>query len=94
MLPGFILSTDRMVWPSVAGGSANQWICMNAPFWDDLNALRNAIPKDFPFWLMAATWHTHRSFEEDARTAGKFLGPQPRAYKLAEPRQSLAISRL
>jgi hypothetical protein len=74
-----ILSADTMVWPSVVSGSRNQWIGMNAPFWDDLNALKNAISKDFgeshPFWLIAATWHTDRSFEEEADTPGKFLGP-------------------
>jgi len=52
---------------------------MNAPFWEDLDALRNAIPPDFdekhPFWFVAATWHTDIGFPNEEKQHGKILGP-------------------
>ena len=52
---------------------------MNAPFWEDLNALRNAIPLEFdrerPYWVIAATWHTDVGFRAEEARPGKVLGP-------------------
>jgi hypothetical protein len=84
-----ILSADTMVWPSIFTPTATpdtgpelplpEWIGMNAPFWDDLNALQKAVPPDFgqehPFWIIAATWHTDIGFKEEEKREGKILGP-------------------
>src|ERR1700683_1152995 len=86
-----VLSADWMVWPSIFKTSVSlhrrpklpqpDWIGPNAPFWEDLNALRNAIPHGYgnehPHWLIAATWHTDLGFEKEARLEGKILGPHP-----------------
>jgi hypothetical protein len=86
-----VLSADWMVWPSIFKTRVSldrrpklpqpDWIGPNAPFWEDLNALRNAIPHGYgsehPHWLIAATWHTDLGFEEEARLEGKILGPHP-----------------
>ncbi|MGA2435284.1 MAG: hypothetical protein ABSG25_08365 [Bryobacteraceae bacterium] len=84
-----VLSADTMVWPSIFKSTVTldlgpelplpEWAGMNVPFWEDLNALRNAIPQEFgqdhPFWLIAATWHTDIGFNEEERREGKILGP-------------------
>jgi hypothetical protein len=83
-----------MVWPSIfAPPTATQrssvelalpeWVGVNTPFWDDLNALRTAIPEDYggkhPYWVIAATWHTDTSFADEGKREGKMLGPYPTA---------------
>ena len=89
-----VLSADTMVWPSIFGTTAFKisasldrvpklpqpdWIGPNAPFWEDLNALRRAIPHGYgnehPFWLIAATWHTDLGFKNEERLEGKMVGP-------------------
>jgi hypothetical protein len=84
-----VLSADTMVWPSIFKSSATldcgpelplpQWVGANVPFWDDLDALRSAVPPEFgkkhPFWFIAATWHTDAGFAEEERQSGKILGP-------------------
>ena len=84
-----VLSADTMVWPSIFNSTVTldcgpglplpQWVGMNMPFWDDLAALRTAIPagfgKNHPFWLIAATWHTDVSFTKEEGQKGKILGP-------------------
>jgi hypothetical protein len=84
-----VLSADRVIWPSIFKITVSldngpelpepDWIGMNAPFWEDLNALRKAIPNEFgrdhPFWLIAATWHTDIGFREEERQKGRILGP-------------------
>jgi hypothetical protein len=84
-----VLSADRMVWPSIFKTTVlpdhgpelprPEWIGTNEPFWEDLNALREAIPDDFgeghPFWLVAATWHTDVGFRQEEGLKGKILGP-------------------
>jgi hypothetical protein len=88
-----VLSADRMVWPSIfkarvsldRGPELRQpdWIGPNAPFWEDLNALCNAIPhghgNEHPFWLIAAMWHSDLGFQKEERLEGKILGPIWRA---------------
>ncbi len=84
-----VLSADTMVWPSIFKSTATpdrgpelprpQWVGINVPFWDDLNALRIAVPPEFgrnhPFWLIAATWHTDVGFTKEEGQKGKILGP-------------------
>jgi hypothetical protein len=84
-----VLSADTMVWPSIFKTTVSidcgrdlqrpDWIGPNEPFWEDLNALRNAIPheygNDHPFWLIAATWHTDLGFEKEEQVEKKILGP-------------------
>jgi hypothetical protein len=84
-----VLSVDKMVWPSIFRTAVTldsgpelplpQWVGTNVPFWEDLGALREAIPAGFgeahPFWLVAATWHTDLGFREEERQEGKILGP-------------------
>ncbi|MFN7995497.1 MAG: hypothetical protein U0Q18_17940 [Bryobacteraceae bacterium] len=84
-----VLSADTMIWPSIFGPTlatsdgpvlpAPEWIGMNAPFWEDLNALRNAIPSGFgrtrSLQIIAATWHSDSGFEEEATQPGKIQGP-------------------
>jgi hypothetical protein len=84
-----VLSADTMVWPSIFKTAVSMecgsdlplpdWIGTNAPFWEDLNALRNAIPHGYshehPFWLIAATWHADLGFEKEERLEKKVLGP-------------------
>ncbi len=84
-----VLSADTMVWPSIFKSTVTldcgpwlplpQWVGMNVPFWDDLNAIRTAIPPGFgkkhPFWLIAATWHTDVGFTKEENQTGKILGP-------------------
>jgi hypothetical protein len=84
-----VLSADRMVWPSIFKARVSldrgpelpqpDWIGPNAPFWEDLNALRNAIPhwhgNEHPFWLIAAMWHSDLGFHKEERLEGKILGP-------------------
>jgi hypothetical protein len=84
-----VLSADTMVWPSIfkttvsvdcgPGLPRPDWIGPNVPFWEDLNALRDAIPhgygNDHPFWLIAATWHTDLGFGKEERLEKIILGP-------------------
>ncbi|HEY2015512.1 MAG TPA: hypothetical protein VGH38_18530, partial [Bryobacteraceae bacterium] len=75
-----VFAADTIVWPSVFEAQATrEWIGPNPPFWDDLAALRKAIPRSpsggTPPWLIAATWHTDLGFPEEEEQAGKFLGP-------------------
>ena len=84
------MSADRMVWPSVFKTTATlekellcprpEWIGINEPFWEDLEALRNALAgvksdANRPHWLVAATWHTDQGFNRELEAKGKFLGP-------------------
>jgi hypothetical protein len=75
-----VLSADTMIWPSVCDLRQPEWIGMNAPFWDDLAALRKTIGsreswQDGLICLVAATWHSDVGFETEAKLAGKFVGP-------------------
>jgi hypothetical protein len=75
-----------MIWPSILKTGVTrgevpepEWVGMNAPFWDDLSALRKAIAQGEadrrPPFLIAATWHTDLGFEKEAKQEGKFAGP-------------------
>jgi len=84
-----VLSADTMVWPSIFKSTVTldcgpelplpQWVGMNMPFWDDLDAIRTAVPPGFgkkhPFWFIAATWHTDIGFAKEEMQKGKILGP-------------------
>lgn len=84
-----VLSADTMVWPSIFKSTMTTdcgpelplpaWVGMNVPFWDDLDAIRTAVPRGFgqqhPFWLIAATWHTDVGFPKEETQKGKILGP-------------------
>ena len=69
-----VLSADTMVWPSIVSADIPQpeLVGMNAPFWEDLGALRKATAQSDQnlFYLIAATWHSDVGFEEEARQEG------------------------
>jgi hypothetical protein len=59
------------------------WIGANDPFWEDLGLLEQAVAEldsqEFPYWLIAATWHTDLGFERESREYRKYgaIGPAP-----------------
>src|ERR1700722_8558772 len=62
-----VFSADTRLWPSIFETSASKtfapaWIGMNTPFWEDLDALRQAAQHQSPVQLIAATWHTDVGF--------------------------------
>jgi hypothetical protein len=69
-----VLTADTMLWPSVLEISELDWIGINDPFWEHLDALCQSL-SPVPFRLIAATWHTDIGFEPEAKQPGKLLGP-------------------
>lgn len=60
-----------------------QWIGPNDPFWENLGLLEEAVApldhREFPYWLIAASWHTDVGFEREGTEWKKYgsLGPAP-----------------
>ena len=84
-----VFSADILVWPSLFGASfpraaerpsleAPRWIGANPPFWEDLAALEQSIPRNVaqPYAIIAATWHSDIGFNEEIERPGR-LGMHP-----------------